>query len=65
VQALIMEAACPERAQALADVLPQYVNLARARVMVLTPVIGAHIGVGTLGIACCPVDVCPVAPDEG
>ena len=63
VQALIMEAACPDRAQLVAELLPRYVNLAHVRTMILTPVIGAHIGVGTLGIACCPVDVCPVAPD--
>jgi DegV family protein with EDD domain len=51
----VMEAACRERALALVDLLPRYLQFAECRVVPLTPVIGTHAGPGTLGLCCCPV----------
>ena len=54
LEAVIMQAACPERAEALEPLLCQGLTTARVRTMPLTPVIGAHVGNGTLGLCCCP-----------
>jgi len=57
-RAVIMQAACMERAEALAAMLPEYLNVAATQIVPLTPVIGAHVGNGTLGLCCCPSSVC-------
>ncbi len=49
-----MHAACPERAQMAAELLRQKLTLTEVRTVPLSPVIGAHVGNGTLGICCCP-----------
>ncbi len=54
VRAVIMHAACPERAQMAAELLRQKLTLTEVRTVPLSPVIGAHVGNGTLGICCCP-----------
>ena len=54
VEALVMEAECPEVGTAVAEHLPRALNVARTRVCHLTPVIGTHGGPGTVGVACVP-----------
>lgn len=58
VQVLIMQANAVEGAKQLLDQLQGQLNIADARIVPLTPVIGAHIGPGTIGLCCCPVSVC-------
>lgn len=55
VRAVIMHAACQERAEQLAEIVRQRLNIADLRVTILTPVLGVHCGNGTLGLFCCPV----------
>jgi len=57
-RAVVMQAACMDRAEALAAMLPEYVNVAELQIVPLTPVIGAHVGNGTLGLCCCPMSAC-------
>lgn len=64
VQAVIIEAEAMERAQALRDLLPQYLNVAATRIWPLPPVLGAHVGNGTLGLCCCPVSACGLPPED-
>ena len=58
VQALIMQANAVEGANSLLVQLKSQLTIADARIVPLTPVIGAHIGPGTIGLCCCPVSVC-------
>jgi len=58
VRAVVMQAACMDRAEALAAMLPEYLNVAETQIVPLTPVIGAHVGNGTLGLCCCPASIC-------
>ncbi len=37
-----------------AELLRQKLTLTEVRTVPLSPVIGAHVGNGTLGICCCP-----------
>jgi len=55
VEAVIITADCPDRAKTLQEILPKYVQAQRTRVFDLTPVLGTHVGNGTLGLCCCPV----------
>ncbi|NLG27849.1 MAG: DegV family protein [Chloroflexi bacterium] len=55
LRAVLMQAACPERAQELDALLKQELNVAESTTVVLSPVIGAHAGPGTLGLCCCPI----------
>lgn len=54
LRAVLMQAACPERAQELDALLKQELNIAESTTVVLSPVIGSHTGPGTLGLCCCP-----------
>jgi hypothetical protein len=38
--------------------LPEHLNVIETQIVPLTPVIGAHVGIGALGLCCCPVSVC-------
>jgi DegV family protein with EDD domain len=53
----VMQATCPERAEALVTLARENLNVVSARINVLTPVIGTHSGPGTLGLSCCPASV--------
>lgn len=64
VQAVIIQAKAEERAKALQEILPQYVNVASLRIWPLPPVLGAHVGNGTLGLCCCPVSACGMPPAD-
>lgn len=61
-QAVVMQADCMDRAEELAAMLPEYLNVSATRIVPLTPVIGAHAGNGTLGLCCCPTSACSL-PD--
>ena len=54
VRVILMHAACPERAEAAAELLRQKLTITDLCAVPLSPVIGAHVGNGTLGICCCP-----------
>jgi DegV family protein with EDD domain len=54
VEALVMEAECPDVGAAVQEHLPRELNVKRARVCHLTPVIGTHGGPGTIGVCCVP-----------
>ena len=55
LEAAVLHAACPDRAEALAEHLPKVLDVANVRVFPLTPVIGTHLGNGAIGVACCPL----------
>jgi len=54
-RAVIMQAACPERAEELSALITQEMNIADVLIVPLSPVIGTHTGNGTLGLMCCPM----------
>lgn len=58
LEAVVLHAACPERAQKLADLLPGHLNIAHLRIAAVPPVLGAHVGNGTMALCCCPTRVC-------
>ncbi len=58
VQAVVMHAAAEERARTLAASLGKALNVAAVRVWPVPPVLGTHVGPGTVAVACCPVSVC-------
>ncbi|MHB1294266.1 MAG: DegV family protein [Anaerolineae bacterium] len=62
MRVLLMEAACAERAEDLLRMLRTKLNVAEAQIVPLSPVIGAHVGNGTVGLCCCPISVC--GPEE-
>jgi DegV family protein with EDD domain len=64
MQAVIIEAKATDRAQALKEILPQYVNVAAVRIWPLPPVLGAHVGNGTVGLCCCPISACGMPPED-
>ena len=55
VHAVAIEAACKDRAEALIDLVQQHMNVLDSRIQPLTPVLGVHVGNGTVGLCCCPV----------
>ena len=61
LRAVVIQAACPERAEELIALLPKYLNVAQVQIEPLTPVLGTHVGNGTLGLCCCPVSLCGLA----
>ena len=54
VSVVAIEAAARDRAQALLDLVQERMNVVDARICPLTPVLGAHVGNGTVGLCCCP-----------
>jgi len=54
LHAIIMQAACMERANELSELLKKELNIVKVEIVPLSPVIGAHVGNGTLGLLCCP-----------
>lgn len=61
MQCVIMHADCMDRVEAAVELLKQQINVADVRVTLLTPVIGAHVGPGTLGLCCCPISALNLA----
>jgi DegV family protein with EDD domain len=64
LQAVVMDAAATDRAVALAEMLPNYVNVVNVRVAAVPPVLGAHGGPGMVGLCCCPVSVCGTGKED-
>jgi len=54
LEAVVLHADCFERAQALAEHLPKELNIANLRITHVPPVLGAHVGPGTVGVCACP-----------
>ena len=54
LEAVIMQAACAQRAEELEELIHRKLTVARIRKVPLTPVIGTHVGNGTVGLCCCP-----------
>ena len=63
LQAIVIHAACLDRAEALAEALPKRLNVVNTRVQPITPVVGTHVGPGAVGIACGPVSICGTGQD--
>jgi len=55
LRVIVMQAACMERAEELSALIRRELNVADLETVALAPVIGAHVGNGTLGLCCCPV----------
>ncbi|NLG51869.1 MAG: DegV family protein [Chloroflexi bacterium] len=55
LRAVVMETDNPEAVATLEQLLRQQLNIASFDTVSLTPVIGAHVGNGTLGLCCCPM----------
>ncbi|MHB0858974.1 MAG: DegV family protein [Anaerolineae bacterium] len=55
---MLMEAASVDKAEELLRMLRDRINVAEAQIVPLSPVIGAHVGTGTLGLCCCPISIC-------
>jgi len=55
---MVMEANCRERAEQTLEMLKSKLNIAYSEIMLLTPVLGAHAGPGTVGVCACPITVC-------
>ncbi len=53
--AMVVHAACPERAEAMVEMLEDELDVADIRTGIVPPVLGAHTGNGTIGLCCCPV----------
>jgi len=54
LETAVMHAAAPDNAEKVAGILPGKVNVANMRIVTVSPVLGAHVGNGTLGVCCCP-----------
>ena len=54
---VVMHAHCPETAAALAAHLPKALNVVNVRTCHIPPVLGAHVGNGTVGLGACPVSL--------
>ena len=54
IAAVAIEAAARDRAEALLELVQAEMNVIDARICPLTPVLGAHVGNGTVGLCCCP-----------
>ncbi|HHX66273.1 MAG TPA: DegV family protein [Chloroflexi bacterium] len=64
LQAIVMDAAATDRANTLAKMLPNYINVVNVRVAAVPPVLGAHGGPGMVGLCCCPVSVCGTGKED-
>lgn len=57
VLARVIHAAAPERAQQLADLARQSLNISELRIGDVPPVLGTHVGPGTASLCCVPVEL--------
>lgn len=58
LRVMIMQSNCEERAQQAEALLRPALNVARLETLLLTAVLGAHVGPGTVGVCCCPAALC-------
>ena len=54
MRVVVMDSACSERAQEVVEHLPKYLNVQNVTSVALSPVIGTHTGLGTVGLTICP-----------
>lgn len=57
VKAVLMHAAAMDRVRELEGLIQGRLPVAQAEVVPLTPVIGTHVGNGTVGMCCCPMEL--------
>jgi len=55
VRVLLMQSACMDKVERVQKKMGDYMNIVSSDVLPLSPVIGTHVGPGTLGIGACPV----------
>jgi len=60
MRAMVVDAGCKDRAKALLELLHQHMNVSDVQSGSLTPVLGCHVGNGTLALCCCPAAAFPV-----
>jgi DegV family protein with EDD domain len=60
---IVMHSNCKERGEEALELLKSKLNIAVSQLLLLTPVIGAHVGPGTIGACCCPISICGSASD--
>ncbi len=65
VRMVIMHADAYERAEALRELLRDHLNITDIQITPLTPVLGTHVGNGTVGACCCPVRALSYTTDGG
>lgn len=63
LRVIVMHSNCQERGEEALELLRSKLNVAVGQLVLLTPVIGAHVGPGTVGACCCPISICGSAPD--
>ncbi|MHB1357717.1 MAG: DegV family protein [Anaerolineae bacterium] len=63
MRVIVMHSNCQKRGEEALELVRSKLNVAVGQLVLLTPVIGAHVGPGTVGVCCCPVSVCGAAPD--
>ena len=59
VRMITMDANCPERVQTVIELVKERMNVVSTASVPLSPVIGAHVGTGCLGICCCSASLFP------
>lgn len=63
LRVIVMHSNCQERGEEALGLLRSKLNVATGQLVLLTPVIGSHVGPGTVGACCCPISICGSAPD--
>ncbi|MCE5260130.1 MAG: DegV family protein [Chloroflexi bacterium] len=63
MRVMVMQAQREENAAQVMELVRSKLNVAIGEMQLVTPVIGAHTGPGTVGICCCPVSACGSAVD--
>jgi DegV family protein with EDD domain len=63
LRVIVMQSNCEKRGEEALELMRSKLNVALGQIVLLTPVIGAHVGPGTVGACCCPISVCGTAPD--
>ena len=57
LRAIVMNADCRPRAEAVADHLTKRLNIVDVQHTYISPVIGTHVGPGTIGLSCAPQEL--------
>jgi DegV family protein with EDD domain len=63
LRVIIMQSNCEKRGEEALELFKSKLNIAIGQTVLLTPVIGAHVGPGTVGACCCPIAICGSTPD--
>ncbi|NLV74584.1 MAG: DegV family protein [Chloroflexi bacterium] len=64
LRTIVMQADCLERSEQVLEQLREKLNIVSGEIVVLSPVIGTHVGPGTIGVCCCPMSICGVPEDQ-